>query len=143
MERHTDLTRPGFLFVFTALCVVSVPLLLLLPECRYYGLHFNEREEKRHLSESEEEEEEEERIDLRKRLPPCIEEQKEQQGRLHYQLSYSVVFLTPDEMEDQVPLPFSPTQAQQLTQRQRQEAAEKAAGAGATTVAPPGEIIEV
>ncbi|QDZ18606.1 hypothetical protein HOP50_02g11100 [Chloropicon primus] len=88
----------------------------------YYGLHFNEREQKRQTSDSEEEEEEEEeKIDLRMRLPPCIEEQKEGGGRLHYQLSYSVVFLTPDEMDEQVPVPFSPTQAQQLTQQQQRE----------------------
>ena len=87
----------------------------------YYGLHFDEREQKRQTSDSEDEDDSEERIDLRKRLPPCIEQQKESGGRLHYQLSYSVVFLTPDEMDDQVPLPYSPTQAQQLTQRQQLE----------------------
>mmetsp|Transcript_5269 Transcript_5269/g.9435 ORF Transcript_5269/g.9435 Transcript_5269/m.9435 type:complete len:439 (+) Transcript_5269:108-1424(+) len=107
----------------------------------YYGLHFNEREQRKQTSDSEEEEEEEERIDLRKRLPPCIEQQKENGGRLHYQLSYSVVFLTPDEMEDQVPVPFSPTQAQQLTQRQQQEdAAGKENAASKENEVPTPEI---
>ena len=81
------------------------------------------------------------------RLPPCIEEQKESGGRLHYQLSYSVVFLTPDEMEEQVPIPFSPTQAQQLTQRQRDEDNLKSSGREATgdgpstSAAAGGEIV--
>lgn len=98
----------------------------------FYGLHFDEREERKQTSDSEEEEEEE-RIDLRKRLPPCIEEQKEKGGRLHYQLSYSLVFLTPDELEDQVPVPFSPSEAQQLTQRQQQEAQELSQGGPSTS----------
>ena len=110
----------------------------------YYGLHFDEREQKRQSSDSEDEEDEsEERIDLRKRLPPCIEEQKTNGGRLHYQLSYSVVFLTPDEMEDQVPLPYSPTTAQQYTQRLQLEDQMPKAGAKPSQAADAGEIVTV
>jgi hypothetical protein len=115
----------------------------------YYGLHFDEREQKRQSSDSEDEEDEsEKRIDLRKRLPPCIEEQKTNGGRLHYQLSYSVVFLTPDEMEDQVPLPYSPTTAQQHTQRLQLEDQMSSKAGGAKPPQPPpqeaaGEIVSV
>ena len=121
---------------------VGVDLKSKLP--LYYGLHFDEREQKKHSSDSEEEEEEEEeRVDLRKRLPPCIEEQKEGGGRLHYQLSYSVVFLTPGEMEDQVPVPSSPTQAQRLTQQQQREDALRSARPSSSGVAKQGEILPV